>query len=154
MQKLIVMQIMQIVTYLQCSSLSRYLFYLQFKAFPKRNDISTRKSQKCAFSCTAAIFSHTTVSACDGNQIISSGKKSLSRSPQSVGGGGYFSKALYLWNMSAPQCFQSHARFHQTHISSLAVKPRKKRNILSWLRFVWGNHASCNSINLGNKKNQ
>ena len=60
-QKLIVMQIMQIETRLQCLSLTRYLFYLQFKAFPKQNDISIRKSQKCAFSCTAAIFSHTTV---------------------------------------------------------------------------------------------
>ena len=55
------MQIMQIETCLQCLSLPRYLFYLQFNAFPKRNDISTRKSQKCAFLCTAAIFSHTTV---------------------------------------------------------------------------------------------
>ena len=52
-QKLIVMQI---VTCLQCLSLSRYLFYLQFKAFPKRSDISTRKGQKCAFSGAAAIF--------------------------------------------------------------------------------------------------
>ena len=60
-QKLIVMQIMQIETCLQCLSLPRYLFYLQFKAFLKRSDISTRKSQKCAFSCTAAIFLHTTV---------------------------------------------------------------------------------------------
>ena len=60
-QKSIVMQIMQIVTCLQCLSLSRYLFYLQLKAFPKQSDISTRKSKKCSFSCTAAIFLHTTV---------------------------------------------------------------------------------------------
>ena len=52
---------MQIETRLQCLSLSRYLFYLQFKAFPKRSDISKKKSQKCDFSCTAAIFLHTTV---------------------------------------------------------------------------------------------
>ena len=55
------MQTMQIVTCLQCLSLSRYLLYLQFKAFPKRSDISTRKSQKCAFSCTAAILLHINV---------------------------------------------------------------------------------------------
>ena len=55
-QKFIVMQIMQIETRLQCLSISRYLFYLQFKTFPKRTDISTRKSQKCAFSHTTAIF--------------------------------------------------------------------------------------------------
>ena len=46
----------------QCWSLSRYLFYLHFKAFPKRNDVSTRKGPKRAFSWPAAIFFlHTTV---------------------------------------------------------------------------------------------
>ena len=64
LQKLIVMQIMQIVTCLQCVSLSGYSFYLQFKAFQKRSDISARKSLECAFSCTAAIFLHTTVDIC------------------------------------------------------------------------------------------
>ena len=55
-QKLIVMLIMQIVMCLQWLSLFRYLFYLQFKAFPKWSDISTSKNQKCAFSCTVAVF--------------------------------------------------------------------------------------------------
>ena len=69
-QKLIVMQIMQIEIRLQCLSLSRYLFYLQLKAFPKWNDIFTRKSQKCTFSCTAAIFLHTTV-VCHSLKLLS-----------------------------------------------------------------------------------
>ena len=55
-QKLIVIQIKQIVTCLQCSSLSRYLFYLLFKAFPKRSDFSTRKKPKMCFFTTHCNF--------------------------------------------------------------------------------------------------
>ena len=61
MQKLIVKQIIQIETCLQCLSLSRYVFYLQFKAFPKQSDNFTRNSHyfcdPCYFFAHNCIFS-------------------------------------------------------------------------------------------------
>ena len=57
-QKLNFKQIMLIVICLQCLSLSRYLFHLQFKVFPKWNNISTSKTKKCFFMACCYFFAN------------------------------------------------------------------------------------------------